>query len=43
MLDLFTKETYFTKSISITSNPVVERLILKQLEIYKEYKKDRNY
>lgn len=43
MLDLFTEETYFTKSISITSNPVVERLILKQLEIYKEYMKDRNY
>ena len=37
MLDLFTEETYYTKTIAITSNPVVERLILKQLEIYKNY------
>lgn len=43
MLDLFTEETYYTKSISILSNPVVERIIAKQLETYKEYMEDKNY
>lgn len=43
MLDLFTEESYYTKNISINSNPIVERLIYKQLEIYKEYMKDKNY
>lgn len=43
MLDLFTNRTYYTKFISLTCNPVIEKIILKQYDIYKDYYKDKNF
>lgn len=43
MLDLFTEKTFYTKTISLTSNPVFERMILKQLELFKTYMSDKNF
>lgn len=43
MLDIFTEETYHTKTISIASNPVIEKIISKQLDIFKSYMKDKNF
>lgn len=43
MLNLFTEETYYTKFISLIGNPNLEKILIRQLNLFKDYMKDKNY